>query len=63
MLYPHYLMEKVALSLKNTKLEQLLKDLEAAGPDPHGEVAWGQDVGKEQLPLILEKSQSLEDKA
>jgi antitoxin MazE len=39
----------LVISPKKSKLEQLLKALEAAGPDPHGEVDWGEDVGKERF--------------
>jgi antitoxin MazE len=37
------------ISPKKSKLEDLLRQLEAAGPDPHGEIDWGEDVGKERF--------------
>jgi antitoxin MazE len=34
---------KLVIAPKKNKLEQLLKELEAAGRDPHGEMDWGKD--------------------
>jgi antitoxin MazE len=40
---------KIIISPKKSKIGDLLKRLEAAGRDPHGEIEWGEDVGREKV--------------
>jgi hypothetical protein len=50
---------KLANNLEKKKLlTQLLEKLEAAGPDPHGEIDWGKDVGKERWISLSRKDTS-----
>jgi hypothetical protein len=36
-------------ALRRKRLESLLAELEAMGRDPHDEIDWGKDIGKEQF--------------
>ena len=41
---------KLIISPKRTRFDSLLKKLEAyGGADPHGEIDWGKDKGKEVI--------------
>jgi antitoxin MazE len=39
----------IVISPKKSTIGELLEKLEAAGRDPHGEVDWGEDVGREKF--------------
>lgn len=38
---------RIIISSKIYRIGELLKRLESAGSDPHGEIDWGKDVGRE----------------